>query len=248
MITYQRSKTLPLAILALTVAGVAGGVYWFWGREDAGSAAQPGVVLASNKAAPGWIQPTTGSDDPTATLKVVIDGDGRPSDIEPEDWAALNNALVKRGAPKGEGERIVSYLRFQHGFESWQVLDEAKDAKKRQRMAQALLGELPDRMKSGEFTPIEANLMSAVLLADIEPDETKRTQRLEEWQGKLNAIAPLKEEDAASQAQARQTELKRRLAMAFAEWQAKTVPAERTAAKLEQSLQEAYRAFNSGEI
>ncbi|MDO9237616.1 MAG: hypothetical protein Q7U28_16480 [Aquabacterium sp.] len=247
MITYQRSKALPLAALALAVAGAAGGAYWLWGHED-DSDAKPGVVLSSTKSAPGWIQPTAGNDDPTATLKASIEGDGRPSDIEADDWAALNAALAKHGGQKGEGERIVSYLRFQHGFESWQVLDEAKDAKKRQRMAQALLSELPDRMKSGEFTPIEANLMSAVLLADIETDETKRNQRLEEWQGKLNAIAPLKEEDAASQAQARQTELKRRLATAFAEWQAKTVPSERTPAKLEQSFAEARRAYNSGEF
>jgi hypothetical protein len=245
MITYQRSKSWQMVVLALVVAGGAGAAYWWMHQEDE---AHGGVVLANKQGLPGWPQASVGNDDPTAVLKPAVLQDGRPSDIQSEDWAALNAALAKIGAPKGEGERIVSYLRYQHNFETWQTLDETKDAKRRQRMAQALLAELPERLSTGEFTPIEANLMSAVLFADIEPDEAKRAQRMEEQQAKLNAIWSMTEDEQAAAAKTRQTELKRRQATAFGEWQAKTNPADRTPAKLEQSLEEVRRAYNSGEF
>jgi hypothetical protein len=246
MITYQRSKSWQMVLLALIVAAGGGAAYWWMHHEDD---VQTGVVLA-NKAGgiAGWPQASTGNEDPDMALKPPVMQDGRPSDVQSEDWAALNAALAKLALPKGEAERIVGYLRYQHNFESWQTLDETKDAKRRQRMAQALLTELPERLASGEFTPIEANLMSAVLFADIEPDEAKRTQRMEEQQAKLLAIAPLNEDEQIMAAKTRQTELKRRQATAFGDWQAKTNPAERTPAKLEQSLQEVRRAYNSGEF
>jgi len=245
MITYQRSKSWQVVVLALIVAAGGGVAYWWLHHEDD---AKGGVVLANKQGGlAGWPQASSGSEEAGA-LKPSMMQDGRPSDIQSEDWAALNAALAKLSAPKGEAERIVGYLRYQHSFESWQTLDETKDAKRRQRMAQALLAELPDRLASGEFTPIEVNLMSAVLFADIEPDEAKRTQMMEAQQAKFNAIAPLTEDEQAMAAKTRQTELKRRQATAFGDWQAKTNPADRTPAKLEQSLEEVRRAYNSGEF
>jgi hypothetical protein len=247
MITYQRSRTWQIGA-AVAVAGLAGAAYWYWGGA---SHEQPsGVVLADPAAsqAGGWIQSGVGSDDLAAALKPQVLPDGRPADVQSEDWNTLNAALTKVGQPKQEAERIVSYLRYQHTFEAWQTLDENKDAKRRQAAAKALLAELPDRLGKGEFTPIEANLMSAVLLADIEPDENKRNKLVEEMAGKLNVIAPMTEDEQQLQAKTRQTELKRRMASAFAEWQAKTNPADRSPAKLEQAMEEVRRAYNSGEF
>ena len=247
MITYQRSKTWQIAVVGLAVAAAGAAAYWWFGQKEGDD--RSGVVLADNKVGPsGWLKPNIGNDDPVAALKPPVLSDGRPSDIQPDDWTILNAVLEKMGMQKAEGQRIVGYLRYQHSFESWQTLDETKEAKKRQRMAQALLGELPDRLATGEFTPIEANLMGAVLLADLEPDETKRNQRLEEMQAKFNTIMPMGEDEQQMQAKNRQTELKRRQATAFAEWQAKTNPAERTQAKLEQAMEEIRRAYNSGEF
>ncbi|WP_152606591.1 hypothetical protein [Aquabacterium sp. NJ1] len=247
MITYQRSKSWQMAAAGLAIAVAGGATYWWFGQKDGDN--HDGVVLADHKGAPsGWLQPGVGNDDPVAALKPAVASDGRPSDIQPDDWTILNQVLDKMGAQKSEATRIVGYLRYQHTFETWQTLDETKDAKKRQRMAQALLSELPDRLAGGEFTPIEANLMSAVLLADVETDEARRNQRLEEQQAKLNAIMPMSEDEQQMQAKNRQIELKRRQATAFAEWQAKTNPAERTQAKLEQAMEEVRRAYNSGEF
>lgn len=247
MITYQRSKSWQIAAGALALAGAAFGAYWFFGQQD--DSAREGVVLSDNKGASNvWMQSKVGNEDPVAALKPEVLSDGRPSDIQPDDWAVLNAVFDKMGMQKAEAPRVVGYLRYQRSFETWQTLDETKDGKKRRAMAQALLSELPDRLATGEFTPIEANLMSAVLLADMEPDEAKRNQRVEEMQGKLNAIAPMSEDEQQMQAKTRQTELKRRQATAFAEWQAKTNPAERTPAKLEQAMEEIRRAYNSGEF
>ncbi|MBI5924029.1 MAG: hypothetical protein HY836_00345 [Aquabacterium sp.] len=245
MITYQRSKSWQIAAAVAVVAGVAGAIYWFSGS----SGEQSGVVLADNAASgAGWVQPGVGTDDLAASLKVQMLADGRPADVQSEDWDTLNAVITKLGQPKQEAERIVGYLRYQHTFEAWQTLDEIKDAKRRQAAAKALLGELPGRLSSGEFTPIEANLMGAVLLADIEPDENKRNKLVEELQGNLNGIAPMTEDEQQMQAKTRQTELKRRMATAYGEWQAKTNPADRTPAKLEQALEEVRRAYNSGEF
>lgn len=247
MITYQRSKTWQFAVVGVAVLAAGAAAYWWYGQKEGDD--RGGVVLAEGKGAPqGWLKPDVGNEDPVAALKPSVLSDGRPSDIQPDDWAMLNAVLEKMGMQKAEGQRIVGYLRYQHTFESWQTLDETKEGKKRQRMAQALLGELPDRLASGEFTPIEANLMGAVLLADMEPDENKRNQRLEEMQAKFNSIMPMSEDEQQMLAKNRQTELKRRQATAFAEWQAKTNPAERTQAKLEQAMEEIRRAYNSGEF
>jgi hypothetical protein len=246
MITYERSSTLRWALLALVVAA-GGGAYWWWSHE--GAEGQGGVVLSGNKGGlPGWTQASTGGDDAAAALKPPILDDGRPSDIQSEDWSSLNAALQKQGSGKAEGERIVAYLRFQHSFESWQALEDPKDARKRHSMAQALLAEVPDRLAKGEFTPVEASIMTTVLLADLETDEIKRNQRIEDMQARLNTIKPQTEDEKVMQAQTRETELKRRQATAFAEWQAKTDPAERTQAKLDQSMEEIRRAYNSGEF
>lgn len=246
MITYQRYKPWHMAVAALAVASAVGGAYWFLGQP---SDVQSGVVLADNKGSPpGWPQASTGTEGEGLPPAPTILSDGRPSDVQSDDWAALNAALEKQSMPKAEAERIVSYLRFQHGFEAWQSLDETKDAKKRRTMAQALLAELPDRQAKGEFTVIEGTLMSTVLMADLELDETKREKRLEEMQTKLNANLAAEGDEQVQQAKARQTELKRRLATAFGEWQAKTTAAERTQAKLDQALADVRRAYNSGEF
>jgi len=246
MITYQRYKPWHMAVAALAVASAAGGAYWFLGQSGD---VQSGVVLADNKdSPPGWPQASTGVQADGMASAPTILSDGRPSDVQADDWSALNAALAKQSMPKTEAERIVGYLRFQHSFEAWQSLDETKDAKKRRAMAQALLAELPDRQAKGEFTAIEGTLMSTVLMADLEPDESKREKRLEELQAKLTANMAAEGDEQAQQAKARQTELKRRLATAYGEWQAKTTAAERTQAKLDQALEDVRRAYNSGEF
>lgn len=248
MITYQNSKSKQMGIALLAIASVAGTAYWWWSKQPTEGSA--GVVLAPSSG-------TAATDGP----KFKVDGgvapelqappaaeDGRPTDVSTEDWATLNAALAKRGQPKEEAARIVSYLRYQHGFEKWQQLDQDKDASKRRQMAQSLLNELPERLGKGEFTAIEAQMMSAVLLVDTGVEEAERNKVMEQWQTKLAGIASPLEDEQVLAAKVRTTEYKRRQAAAFDEWQAQTNPVDRTPAKLDQGLEAVQRAYNSGEF
>lgn len=247
MITYKTTFTLPRVAMALAALGVAGaGAYFFWAGSGA---AEPGVVLSGGaQSLPGWPQASTGVADAGVTLAPQLTDDGRPSDVTKDDWEVLKAVMAKQPNGQGQAEAIVSVLRYQRAFDTWQGLDQSNKDKLAQRhnLAKTLLNELPQRLSNGEFTLVESALMAAVLIADIEPDEASRTKALSEWQNKLTTIEPPTEDQAAMLARSRPTQLKRMQANAFLEWQAQTNPAERTQAKLEQAMQNVLRSFNSG--
>ena len=82
--------------------------------------------------------------------------------------------------------------------------------------------------KQGDFTLLEAVLIGSALIAEIEPDAERRTARLDAWQSEVLTVLPVPTEDEIkSNAATRETELKRRQALAFADWQAQTDPAQR---------------------
>jgi hypothetical protein len=242
MITYNNSQNRLRLVAIVALAAIGGGVYWWSGSDK-----HEGVVLsAADKAPSGWLQPTTGVASPEMALKPEVLSDGRPSDISADDWEVLKAVMAKLPNGQGQAERIVSFLRYQRTFETWQSIEDTADKQaKRRNTAKALLNELPERLSSGEFTLVESTLMAAVLIADIEPDEGSRNKALQQWQGKLNTVEPPTEDEAALLARSRPTELKRMQANAFMEWQAKTDPHERTSAKLEQAMLDVQRSFNS---
>lgn len=244
-ITYQRSQSWTALAAVAVLAAVGGAAYW--GLSSPSSPQREGVTLSSSATGlPGWPQASTGNPEPTEVLRPPVSSDGRPSDVSAEDWSTLQAALAKIGAPASEAERVVGYNRYQRNYDSWQSLDETKDASRRRRMASALMAELPDHVTKGEYTLIESMLIGAALIADIEPDEARRSAQLQAWQAQAVTVAPVPSEDEAkARAAARDTELKRRQAGAFATWQGLANPAERTPARLEQALEEVRRAYNA---
>ncbi len=248
MITYEKSNRAVFVAAALALGLAAGAGVWYLQGDTAGEAAAPAGASDASQAIGAWIQPDVPLDDMKKSLHPPIAGDGRPEDVDPGDWDALNGALSKAGIEAKEGQRILSFLRFQHTFEAWQNLDEVKDADRRRRIGEALIAEVPDRLKSGEFTAIEANLMGAVLIAGVETDEQVRAKRMEEWQAYLNQVSPMPTDEKTLQAQFKQTEVARRLASAYDDWQ-KTDPADvnRAPGKLAQSFADVRRSINAGE-
>lgn len=243
-IHYQRSSSKLILAAVVAVVVVGAGAYWV--TSGSSSSKEGGVVLSSESGLPGWPQATTGNPEAVESLQPQALADGRPSDVSSDDWAALQAALAKVGTPAAEAERIVNFNRYQRSFESWQSLDEADDAGRRRRMAQALMSELPKHVKQGDFTLLEAVLIGSALIAEVEPDAARRTARLDAWQAEVLTVMPVQSEDEGqSKASTRETELKRRQALAFAEWQARTDPTERTPARLEQAFEEVRRAYNS---
>jgi hypothetical protein len=243
-ILYQRSSSKLLLSAVVAVAVIGAGAYWV--TSGSSTSGEGGVVLSSQSGLPGWPQASTGNPEPAETLQPAVKADGRPSDVSTDDWAALQAALAKVGMTSAEAERIVNFNRYQRSFESWQSLDQTEDAARRRRMAQALMNELPKHVGRGDFTLLEAVLIGSSLIAEIEPDTASRTARLDAWQAEVLTVMPVQSEDEGqSKASTRETELKRRQALAFAEWQARTDPAERTPARLEQAFEEVRRAYNS---
>jgi len=242
MIKYQQSgnRSLVIAGGALLAVALAAG-WWLTSRNEP---ARPDAV--ADASAPSlWPQAGVGEDAAEPLTQPVL-GDGRPADVSEQEWAALLAVMARQGQTKEDALRLVSYVRYQRGFEKWQTVDADKDARLRRRMAENLMNELPDRLKQGEFTLMEAAFMGAALIADLETDDALRNKALIQWQMKMATLVPDFENDVAIAKLSRDTEWKRLQATAYSEWQAQTDPAQRTPARLEQSMEEARRQFNAG--
>lgn len=242
MITIEKNRSWTGVAIVAAVA-VAGGLAW-WALAPQGGTGDAGAPGASGSM---WQwSSASGAASGGAPVASILN-DARWGNVNAEDQSTLEGALSKTPNAKAEAARIVSYVQYHRTFEAWQGLDEQKQARERSQLAEGLFKELPDRLKRGEFTLMEAALMGAVLIAEAEPDEARRTQRVEAWQAQLATIVPNPEDEARMAAQNRETEYMRRRATAFGEWQSQTDPAQRTPAKLEQAMAEINRAYASGQ-
>ncbi|MDI1258872.1 hypothetical protein [Aquabacterium sp.] len=207
MITYQSKNSWqrPLLIALIGSAVVGTGVWWFAGHSGPDATTQVSSAASEPMAATSsTVAPTTPalavSTDPT------ILSDGRPSDFTPGVWSALDKAMKSKPQLKPEVDKVLSYMRFQRSFEQWQSLEDARDAQQRHQLAQSLLNQMPDRLAKGEFSLSEALMMTTVLLSDLEPDEKKREQQVEEWGKKMAFAAPQPTDDAQVQAEQKKVE------------------------------------------
>lgn len=244
MITIEKNRSWTGVAIVAAVA-VAGGLAW-WALAPQGGTGDAGAPGASGSM---WQwSSASGAATSGAASSASILADAKLGGVPAEDMAALESSLG-RAHPnaKAEAARIVSYVQYNRSFEAWQGLDEQKQKRQRQQLAEGLFRELPERLKSGEFTLMEAALMGAVLIADAEPDEARRTQRVEAWQSQLVTIVPNPEDETRVAAQNRETEYMRRRATAFGEWQNQSDPSLRTPAKLAQAMAEINRAYAAGQ-
>jgi len=236
MITYDRAPLWQrrwfLALVCLAVAAGLACVWWL-GRGDAElvSVAGPAASASVGSVTPGapW------------GAKPQLAPDGRPSDFQPAEWAALKQAMAQTAQPETELARIVASLRFQRGVSHWQALQRSSDVALRQQTARSLLDLIPDRLRQGDITLGEALLLEAALWTELEPDEGLRRQRLEAAQVRLGGLAPQVDAEQQDREAAQLAEYKRREAAIVADWQA-SPPAERSQARLEESLESARRA------
>lgn len=238
MITYESSRLWQRTwFLALALgAGVGVGVWWLQTRAT-------GTTSAAS--APGAPVPVVVKTAVKAEVALLVPPkileDGRPADFTPEDWAALKGAMSKTPHPRTELERVVRYLRFQKGFEQWQKLQDGPDVATRHQLAARLLEQVPERMSQGELMMGEAQMLQAALLADLEPNEDVRKQKLERAQAALGAAAP--KLDVRQQARDADLikEYKQREAAILADYQSRPEP-QRSPSKLSDDLETARRA------
>lgn len=205
MITYQAKNSWqrPLLIALIGSAVVGTGVWWFAGHSDSDATTQVSTSASEPVAAPtsGTVTAT-----PVSTPEVTILSDGRPSDFTPGVWSALESAMKNKPQLKPEVDKVLSYMRFQRSFEQWQALEDARDVQRRHQLARGLLEEMPGRLAKGEFSMGESLMMVTVLLSDLEPDEKKREQQVEEWGKKMALTVPQPTDDAQVQAEQKKVE------------------------------------------
>ena len=232
---WQRPWVIASAVIVLLIVGI------LWPKSDdaptptdaADASSAQGLAAASGPARQPFADVQLGAPLPR-------DG-SRPPDFTQEEWDLLRSATANEAQSQAELTRLVNYLRFQKGFAKWQALQNSPDTASRQRLAEQLLGQLPDRVRNGEMGGGEATLLQRALVADIEPDEAAREQRLMAAQSELAKAAPSPDREQQAREEARRQEYKRREAAIVADYQA--IPEEqRNPAQLEASLEEARKA------
>lgn len=209
MISYQSKNSWqrPLVIALIGSAVVGTGVWWFSGHSGSDATTEVGSA-ASAPVATTAMAPVDGNTPAVAPVSTdpTILSDGRPSDVAPGVWAALDKAAKNKPQLKPEVDKVVSYMRFQHQFERWQSMEDARDAQLRHQLARGILDELPGRLSKGEFSMSEALMMATVLFSDLEPDEKKREQLVDDWGKRVAQSNPQPTDDAQVQEQQKRVE------------------------------------------
>jgi hypothetical protein len=242
MISYSRPQFwqrtwFMLFCMGLAVAAVVG--WWMWQGREAAAAGQGALPAARTSAGAAEAAARAGLQEP------ALLSDGRPADFSAEEWSTLKDAMKQSSQPEAELKRVVAYLRFQKRFDQWQGLRDSPDVGLRRQVAATLVEQVPERLKEGEVTMGEAQLLLSALWADLEPDEGRRRQRIEEGIKILQAAAPQPDAEQARREADRLSEYKRRESAIVLEYQSRP-EGQRDPAWLEAQLDDARRAVYGG--
>lgn len=217
-------------MVAVAVLAVAGAGAWWWMSGDT----QTPPVEAAASAPVVASAPVLGQ----APVEPAPAGD---ADMSAEDQAAIGQAMSKQPDGQQQLQRVTTYLKFQRDFERWQGMMDATDAAPRHALARHLMDVLPDRVSQAEVTLPEANLICAMLLNDLEPDEATRNTKVEACTRKLESVSPRTDTEQGMRTAQCQTEYRRREAALVSEFQARPA-AQRDPRQLEADLDKAKRA------
>ena len=111
----------------------------------------------------------------------------RPDYISDMEWTLLQGVANQAKDPQAELTRLVNSLRFNKQLEMWQDMPADADPAKRQMLARALLDDLPERVKAGNFGITDAKGMADKMVSDLETNDTKRAARLKKEFKRLDA-------------------------------------------------------------
>ncbi|WP_286742298.1 hypothetical protein [Aquabacterium sp. UBA2148] len=242
MISYSRPQFWQrtwFTLLCMGVAVAAVVAWWVWQGRSAAAAGGDASTLARGASGVPEAAARAGLQEPTLL------SDGRPEDFSAQEWAALKDAMKQSSHPEAELKRVVAYLRFQKRFDQWQGLRDSADVGLRRQVAASLVEQVPERLKEGEVTMGEAQLLLSALWSDLEPDEARRRQRIDEGIKILQAAAPQPDADQARREADRLSEYKRRESAIVLEYQSRP-ETQRDPAWLEAQLDDARRAVYGG--
>ena len=115
----------------------------------------------------------------------------RPPYVSLMEWGMLKGVASQHATPEPELTRLVNSLRFNKQFEAWEALPRTEaNSAQRHTIAQALMADLPERVRHQDLGIEDAHKAMTALLSDIEPDEERRRVRAKEEGLRLLAAVP----------------------------------------------------------
>jgi len=111
----------------------------------------------------------------------------RPAFVSEIEWQMLKAVSSQHATPDLELTHLVNNLRFTKQLELWQSMGKSGEVAKRQTLAEQLLGDLPQRVASGDMSKSDAEKLQADLLKDAVNDPQARKVRAEVEARRLSA-------------------------------------------------------------
>lgn len=160
------------------------------GQEDLAGAAQS-IAAADFKVLAAQQQAAAEELARQPDLKPVVGVvNERPSYVSRLEWLMMKGVAQQQALPDQELNHLVNFLRFNKQQELWESLPrDAASAARRQGLAQALLDDLPVRLRSGDFDLPGALQLQTKLLIDAEPDVQQRALRSQRDAQRLQNVA-----------------------------------------------------------
>lgn len=199
--SHGKGSVFALSGIAIAAA-LAAGLYWFGAPSEppqdptlnTASASSPSLAASPPAAAPSTLDSPSDLSPEAARTAIAdlqqaskalaqdpaltpLNGPitARPPYVSTMEWDMLKGLASQHAAPEQELTRLVNSLRFNKQFEVWEALPRT-DANRAQRqtMAQALMADLPERVRHQDMGIQDAQKAMTALLTDVEPDEERR--------------------------------------------------------------------------
>jgi len=156
--------------------------------------------------------------------------DPPPAGMTAPQWRDLQDALKDHPGHVAELRRVAAYMAFKDTLARFQAARElGSDSAELQVLAQQLDANLDAHLAQGDVSAAEAHALKGALLQVLEPDPTRRPDRLARW-------AQDQPQAPAAAANPRQAHYVQRQAAILAAWQAQP-PEQRSPQQLEAELE-----------
>lgn len=199
--TNKKRLSLAIPVLAATAVAAGIGIWWFQQASTPTSVTPIAPIASGPDAAVAPTATDTPASAPTETLaspqviEKLIDEQKqtaksieaqpplkpikgtvteRPSFMSEMEWSVFKSVAMQQPDPDKALTALVNKVRFIKQLEVLQDLPATADKAKRQALASELLSDLPERLKNRDYDYAGAVKLQNQLLADAEPDPSKR--------------------------------------------------------------------------
>lgn len=197
----KRVKTLWRRMLFVAVASAVVIALWRYERRLSVDAFSP---IQSTDASTINLQPS-----PDMATRVAAAAEPGPAE-RALNIDALRKTLASRTDAEAQIGRIVAFARFRDRVAAYGRDKARMSAAERAQLARQILADLPEHVARNEVLPAQAEVMTAALLGDAEPNPAAREAQLqaarEQWDAYARrTVGPSPARDPRYQAYARQS-------------------------------------------